>query len=96
MTRTNSGSSRYITRGKTSRTYSTTPLWNHLKHKHPTIHKNIQAETEKDEDDQEGSTSTSATGKSQPTLAETFKRSQQWTLDDPRSKEITKVICKYH
>jgi hypothetical protein len=104
------GKAIYIVRGKTPRSYSTKPLWNHLQKKHPSTYKTLQSKDketaddadELNSDDPEAGASTSkpnpATGsqsqQSQPTIMESLERSKKWTLDDKRSKAVTRVICE--
>lgn len=104
-----STSQKPIIRGKTPKFFSTKPLWNHLKSKHPLAMRNLDREIDasKDEDnpsisDSSGSSSsTVTTSKSepqqiQPTLVSEMKKKQMWSLDDPRSINITKKISTFY
>lgn len=93
-----------IIRGKTPKLFSTKPLWNHLKSKHPLAIKTLDREinVNKDEDDPPTSgpsftiTSKSEPYQTQPTLQSVIKKKEMWSLDDSRSMNITKKICMFY
>lgn len=96
-------SQKQIIRGKTPKLFSTKPLWNHLKSKHPLIVKTLEKNSNNDEDNPLTSglsisgSSTTITSKSeprptQPTLQSVVKKKEMWSLNDPRSINLTKKI----
>lgn len=98
-----SSSVKKIIRGKTPKSFSTKPLWNHLEGKHPTIFKDAKNHPEKSVDgDDPSAASTSSTSNEiqeqrlvRSSLEEIIKKKKMWSLDDHRSMEISKIICKF-
>lgn len=93
-----------IIRGKTSKFFSAKPLWNHLKSKHPlaikTLDREINVNKDKDDPPTFGPLFTK-TSKSEPyqtqlILQSVIKKKEMWSLDDPRSMNITKKICMFY
>lgn len=96
-----------IVRGKTPKLFSTKPLWNHVKHKHPSVYK-LQNESKVDAtenynpnpdvselcDDNFSSQEQPQQSQHQPTLQMIIDRNKQWNFNDPRSKAISRKICK--
>lgn len=96
-------SQKQIVRGKTPKLFSTKPLWNHLKSKHPLIVKTLEKNSNNDENNpltsglSTSGSSTTITSKSeprltQPTLQSVVKKKEMWSLNDPRSINLTKKI----
>lgn len=95
-----------IIRGKTPKLFSTKPLWNHVKHKHPLVYK-----TQHENEDKDASKSyisniqisdenliiqeqQTYSQQSQPTLQMTIDRNKEWNFNDPKAKVISRKICK--
>lgn len=90
-------SQKYIVRGKTLKSHSTTPLWNHLQFKHPDIYgklKNV-GHCSKTDVDEPPKILQKDNKPAQMTLESTLLKTKIWSLDDSRSKAITSKICKY-
>ena len=101
-------SSSKIVRGKTPKLFSTKPLWNHLKYKHPLVYKSLNENkvdgnenyistfTNKPNDEalQEQPEQQICYNQHQLTLQMTIDRSKQWHFNDPKAKAISRKICK--
>lgn len=89
-----------IIRGKSTRSFSTKPLWNHLEWKHPEFHKEAKTPVEKFYDEEDPlnilSTPNSAGRKETHNLQNATRKQTMWSLDDRRSMNISKVICKLY
>ena len=86
-----SGTPTTLIRGKSPKLYSTKPLWNHLKSKHPNEYKANDSETSQSEIEEEYlKPSTSA----QPTLLQTISAAKMWSINDSKSLTISRKIGK--
>lgn len=86
-----------IKRGSNVKNYSTTPLWNHVKKKHPDVlHKKKESLQVHDESSSSSSCSLEPVkpGTVQLTLQQTIRRKEMWSLDSEKARKITKLICK--
>lgn len=66
-----------------------------------TLDREINANKDEDDPPTSGPSSTTITSKSephqtQPTLQSVIKKKEMWSLDDPRSINITKKICMFY
>lgn len=76
---------------ETMHKYSTTPLWNHVKKKHPDV---LKKKKEVVQDHDESSCSSTTSVSVQLTLKQTIERKEMWSLDSEKAKKITRLICK--
>jgi len=88
-----------IVRGKTPKLFSTKPLWNHLRRKHPLTIENMDGNTNIEADpptlNLNPSSPISHSKSHQPTLQSLIKKKEMWSLDDPKAMNITRKICEY-
>jgi len=90
-----------IIRGKNTKSYSTKPLWNHIKYLHPKEYKNIFIQDENqddgtsDESGNENKQKISSTSKEdlQLTMQQSLERTKPWDINNAKSKEISTKIC---
>ncbi|XP_046753087.1 zinc finger BED domain-containing protein 4-like [Diprion similis] len=89
-----------MVRGKTPKSFSTKPLWNHLEGRHPQHYKSVKSNTEESVDENDPpipSTSNLAQQvkrEIQPSLEMVIRKKQMWSLDDRRAADISKIICE--
>lgn len=89
-----------ITRGKTSKLFSTKPLWNHLKNSHPSVHKEIKPEDKEDPVKEEENHDVDVddslvpgTGQ-QPTIQQILQKQKTWEPSSKQAQKITRTICE--
>jgi len=87
--------------GKKYKSYSTKPLWNHIKYLHPKEYKNIFIQDENQDDgtsDESGNEnkqkiSSTSKGDLQLTMQQSLERTKPWDINNAKSKEISTKIC---
>jgi hypothetical protein len=87
----NDSATKTLIRGKSSKSFSTKPLWNHMKSKHP---KEYSSLTANDDSAVGEDTSSGASVPIQSTIEGAFDAGKKWNLNDKRSLEISRKIGK--